>query len=172
MHDNQQLARQEPTGDLSLIQIIAQAARDPQVDVAKMQAILAMKERLEDREAEIAFNLAMKDAQQEMRPVIRDRKNPSTGSMYAQLETVDALIRPIYTRHGFSLSFNSGAPVKPGNLRVLCKVMHERGHSKDYELEGDLDTAGPQGKANKTNIQGLGSSASYLRRYLTLMIFN
>jgi hypothetical protein len=50
--------------------------------------------------------------------------------------------------------------------------MHVGGHTKRRSLEGGLDVAGPKGAATKTAIQGKGSSVSYLRRYLTLLIFN
>lgn len=156
----------------TLLDIIQAFVENPQVDVDKLGQLLALREREEARAAETAYNVAMKMAQSEMQPVLRDAKNESSNSRYARLETIDRMIRPIYARHGFSLSFNSGKPEKPGALRVICRVLHEAGHSKECELEGDLDMTGPKGTANKTSIQGLGSSASYLRRYLTLMIFN
>ena len=156
----------------AFLQMLAQAARDPSVDVAKMQAIMDMCERQRARVAETAFNEAMAAAQAEMIPIWRASQNEHTKSRYATLETIDAKLRPICTKHGFSLTFNSAEPKKAGAVRVICDVLHKAGHSKRYELEGDLDMSGAQGKANKTSIQGLGSSVSYLRRYLTLMIWN
>lgn len=155
-----------------IIAVIERASRDPNVDVAKMKELLQMQREIHAVEAEAAFNAAMRAAQAEMTPVIRDAENQHTRSRYALLETIDANIRPIYSRHGFALSFNSAPPSKPGLVRVICNVLHDQGHSRQYELEGDLDVSGAQGKANKTNIQGLGSSVSYLRRYLTCLIFN
>jgi len=156
----------------AFLQMIAAASRDPQVDVEKMQKLLEMRERLLAKEAETAFNVSMRAAQSEIGPVFRDAENPHTKSRYAKLEAIDAKIRPVYVRHGFSLTFNSAPPAKEGAARILCDVLHSGGHSKHYELEGELDVAGAKGTSNKTSIQGLGSSVSYLRRYLTLMIFN
>lgn len=158
--------------DHSILAVIARAAADPTVDVDKMQRLLDMQLRLMERQAEAAYNSAMKAAQDEMLPIARDAENEHTRSKYARLETIDAAIRPIYTRHGFSLSFNSAQPSGKGSMRMICTVRHDAGHSATHELEGDLDIAGAKGAANKTNIQGLGSTASYLRRYLTMMIFN
>lgn len=155
----------------SVLAVIAEAVQRG-ADVATMERLLALQERVLARDAEIMFNQDMKMAQEEMRPIVRDAENNHTRSRYARLETIDAAIRPIYTRHGFALTFNSGEPRNAGAIRILCDVRHIGGHSKPYELEGDLDTAGSQGKSNKTSIQGLGSSVSYLRRYLTCMIFN
>jgi hypothetical protein len=37
--------------------------------------------------------------------VVKDRDNPFTKSRYATLENVNTVIRPVYTQHGFSLSY-------------------------------------------------------------------
>lgn len=159
--------RPEPT----FMDVIAAAARDPTVNVEKMQQLLEMRERIMKKEAEVVFNAAMRDAQQEIPAVLRDSQNEHTRSRYAKLEAIDAQIRPIYTRHGFSLSFNSPSTDDSG-VTVSCTAFHSAGHSRDYQLSGALDGAGAQGKSNKTNIQALGSTVTYLRRYLTCMIFN
>lgn len=156
----------------AFLAMLARAASDPTVDVAKMQSIMEMCQKQRAREAEIAFNEAMSAAQAETKATARTAENEHTHSKYARLESIDANLRPICARHGFSLTFSSGEPKKSGAVRIICDVLHRAGHSKRYELEGDLDISGSQGKATKTSIQGLGSSVSYLRRYLTLMIFN
>jgi hypothetical protein len=164
------LQPREDTG-ASLMQVIAAAAANPQVDVSKMQALLEMKMRLDQIAAEQAFNLAMKAAQDEMVPIVRNCQNSQTGSKYASLEQIDYEIRPIYTKHGFSLSFNS-PDVAAGELRLSCDVRHIGGYTKAYFLQGALDLTGPKGTQNKTSIMALGSSVTYLQRYLTRMIFN
>ena len=154
-----------------MMEVIAAAAKDPNVDIAKMQALLEMRRQIVKDNAAIAFNVAMGAAQAEMTPVTRDAVNESNKSRYARLETIDAVIRPIYTRHGFALTFNSPVTDSTG-VTVSCTALHSDGHSKDYTLAGGIDTMGPAGKPNKTSIQGLGSSVSYLKRYLTCMVFN
>lgn len=156
----------------SLLQVVAAAAANPAVDVAKMQALLDMQERILARQAEQEFARAMQAAQAEMVPIVRDAENKHTGSRYATLEAVDAKIRPIYSRHGFALTFGSLEAKKEGAVRVCCDVLHWSGARKRYELEGDLDLSGSKGTANKTSIQALGSTTHYLQRYLQLMIFN
>lgn len=160
-----------PYHEPTFMEVIAAASRDPQVDISKMKELLAMKERIDAQAASTAFNVAMRDAQAEIPAVLRDSQNEHTRSRYAKLEAIDAQIRPIYTRHGFSLSFNSPTTDDSG-VTVSCTAFHASGHSRDYQLSGSLDGAGSQGKSNKTNIQALGSTVTYLRRYLTCMIFN
>lgn len=156
---------------INMLQVIAAASRDPLVEVAKMRDMLELYERVQKREAIQAFNRAMRAAQAKMAPVYKSAKNEHTGKNYETLEVMDAAIRPIYTEYGFSLTFNSPACVA-SILSVDCSVLHDGGHTMEYHLEGALDSAGSGGKANKTPIQALGSTITYLRRYLTKMIFN
>lgn len=151
--------------------MIERLASNPRSDVKKLEALLDMRERTRAGEARLRFNQAMRDCQAEIMPVVRDAENKHTKSKFAKLESIDRAIRPIYTKHGFSLSFNSKA-LEGGGVRITCTAGHTDGHFEPYELEGELDTKGSQGNANKTSLQGLGSTVSYLRRYLTCMIFN
>ena len=160
-------ARQEPT----LMDVISAVASNPGVDVAKIQSLLAMRAQEQEREAKIAFAESMKQCQQELLPVVRDSKNEHTRTTYAKLEHIDEQIRPCYTKHGFCLSFNNPA-IMPDGVTVSCRVFHSAGHSEDYTLSGGLDGSGAKGTSNKTPIQALGSTVTYLRRYLTCMIFN
>lgn len=155
----------------SLLNFVAMAVRDPATDVAKLETLLRMQREIVADEARLAFNRAMSLVQSEMQPVVRDAENSETKSRYARLETIDAVIRPIYSRHGFSLSFNELPAERPG-IKIACDVAHSGGHSAAYSLEAVLDVAGPKGGINKTPLHGLGSAVSYLQRYLTRMIFN
>lgn len=155
----------------TLLNVIAQAATDPGFDLDRLERLFTMQRQVLADEAKVAFEAAMAKAQAEMLPVLRRGMNTHTNSKYAKLEHIDTEIRPIYTRHGFSLTFNQGE-TKSGELEVICDVGHAAGHSKRYSLHGALDAAGSQGKANKTAIQAAGSTISYLRRYLTCMVFN
>jgi hypothetical protein len=155
----------------ALLNIIERAAFDPNVDISRLEMLFEMQRKVLADEAKIAFEQAMTAAQAEMLPVVRDAENKHTKTRYAKLEAIDAAIRPVYTKFGLSLSFNQNEAEK-GSVSVTCKVGHVRGHSETYMLTGGLDNVGSGGNANKTPIQALGSSVSYLRRYLTCMIFN
>lgn len=155
----------------ALLNIIERAAFDPAVDIARLELLFEMQRKVLADEARVAFEQAMTQAQAEMEPVAREAQNTHTKAKYARLEDIDAAIRPVYTRHGLSLSFNQ-QEAGAGSVSVSCKVGHARGHFESYTLTGGLDNVGAGGNANKTPIQALGSSVSYLRRYLTCMIFN
>lgn len=150
--------------------LIERASIDPRCNIDKMRALLDMRTEIVTDDRNISLAEAMFAAQAEMVPVVR--ADPGEKKKYAKLERIDAAIRPIYTKHGFSLSFNSSA-LENGGVKILCKLRHKLGGIEQYELSStELDMAGPKGGANKTSIQGLGSTISYLRRYLTCLIFN
>jgi hypothetical protein len=163
------VATNESTAMLTMIQ---RAATDPAFDADKMQKMMEMYERHTDRTAAAAFNAAMVRAQAEIGPVFRDKYNAQTSSSYAALESIDRKISPVYTAHGFSLSFGTGDSALVGHIRTLCDCMHEAGHTKQYHVDLPIDSAGIKGSVNKTGVHAAGSTFSYARRYLTMMIFN
>ncbi len=155
----------------SLMNIIARALHDG-TDIDKLDRLLQMQRELIADERRLAFNAAMAACQAEMEPVARNAYNPQTQSRYAALPAIDRAIRPVYTRHGFALTFGTGTPSTPGYINVTCRVSHSAGHVEEYQLEGHPDTTGTRGQVNKTELHGLGSTISYLRRYLTVLVFN
>ena len=114
----------------------------------------------------------MAEAQAEMKPVVRDAKNDQTNSHYARLEAIAEAITPIYTSHGFSLSYDQADSPRDGHLRFLCDVMHAQGHRETKKMDIPTDSAGIKGNVNKTPTHAFGSTASYGRRYLKLMAFD
>ncbi len=158
--------------DSATLSMIERAAQNPLVDVQKMRELLDMQDRVRSRRNEQAFNESMKLAQEDMPRVVRDAKNDSTSSKYARLETVTKAINPVVTRHGFSMSFGTADSPLPGHYRVTCLVSHIGGHSREYHVDVPADALGPKGNPNKTATHAFGSTMSYGRRYLTLLIFN
>lgn len=156
----------------ALIQAIERAAINPAVDVDKMERLFALQERMLTRNAEIAFNEAMRATQAGMPKIKRNKKNAQTGSMYADLEAVTNAAAPIYTENGFSLSFGQEDCPTEGRMRIVCWCSHVAGHTRHYQYDASIDMTGLKGNANKTAIQGEGSTFSYGQRYLTKLIFN
>lgn len=162
-------AIEQPT---AIISIIDRAARDPEYNVEKLERLFALHERMLTRNAELQFNTAMRACQEEMPKILRNKDNTQTSSKYADLERVNEIIVPVYTKHGFSLSFGTADTALPGHIRITCLVSHVDGHSRPYFSDMPLDLAGIKGNQNKTPTHAHGSTMSYGRRYLTLLIFN
>lgn len=174
-----QVARKEPdavpipqTEASAFVSMIERAARDPSVDMDKLERLLAMKERQETRAAEQAFAEAMAKAQAEMRAVAADANNPQTRSRYASYMALDRATRPIYTRHGFALSFNTDVGPTPDILIVGCSVMHAAGYTRHYSVPMPADGKGAKGGDVMTKTHATGAAMTYGQRYLLKMIFN
>lgn len=158
--------------DASFSTMIERLATNKDVDVEKLERMLAMQERILAKQGEMAFNEAMKQCQEEMPSILRNKDNSQTNSRYADLEAVNNAIVPVYTKHGFSLSFGTADCSVAGHYRMTCLVSHTGGHSRPYQADIPIDAAGIKGAANKTGTHAFGSTMSYGRRYVTLMIFN
>lgn len=155
--------------DTSLISVIERAARDPAVDVNKLERLIALAEQQRGKEAEREFNVAMNAVQEAIRPIAADAK--SDKGRYASYLALDKALRPIYTDNGFSLSFDTG---ESGSdmVRVLCYVAHRAGHSRTYKVDMPADGKGAKGNDVMTKTHAAGSAMTYGQRYLLKLIFN
>ncbi len=171
------ITKTQPAGEVasygaSLMEVIARAASDPSVDIDKMERLIAMQERVQARDAEMAFNTAMNAAQGEMRPIAANASNPQTRSKYATYDKLDRVLRPIYTEHGFSHSFDEGESPKPDHVRVLCYLSHVGGHTRTYHRDMPADGKGAKGGDVMTKTHAAGAAGSYGARYLLKGIWN
>lgn len=155
----------------ALISMIERAARDPAVDMDKLERLVLMQERVFQRNAEQAFNDAMAAAQGEMRRVAVDSINPQTKSKYASYGALDKSMRPIYTRHGFALSFGTSEGAPQDYIRVECHVSNN-GFTRKYQVDMPADGKGAKGGDVMTKTHAVGSAMSYGQRYLLKLIFN
>lgn len=155
-----------------LLTLIERVACDPSADVGKMRALLEMHQSLQDRQAVKMYGVAMAAAQMEMEPIRTDAANPQTKSRYASFPALDKVLRPIYTKHGFSLSFSTEPCDQPDKVNLVCDVFHRDGHMRRHALQMPADGKGPKGNDVMTKTHAAGSAVSYGQRYLTKMIFN
>lgn len=164
----------QATDSSRMISIIDQAAQNPNVDPDKMQKLLDVQLTIMDRQAKIEFDEAMAACQAEMADlrIVKNATNDQTRSTYAKHEAICAGIKPVYTKHGFRLSFSEGKAEIESEIRINCTVTHNKGHSEHYWIDLPADNAGIKGNINKTPVHAKGSTFSYGRRYLTLMIYD
>lgn len=151
-----------------IISVIDKAMSNPDMDVVKIQQLLDMQERIMSKQAEIDFNNAMAKLQEEM-PVIKQSASINhSGRMiakYAKYEDIDRMIRPIYVKNGFSLSYDS---VYNGNVvEYRGTVHHVSGHSQNATIVLPSDSSG-----SKNQVQAMGSTLTYAKRYLITMLLN
>ncbi len=158
--------------DSGMVSMIERMASNPDVDVDKLERIMAMQEKMLDREAEQEYNRSMVRAQENMPIVPEDANNDQTRSTYSKYKTILKYTKPIYTGEGFSVSFYEGEGAPEGEIRVMADIMHIAGFCKVRHVDVPLDRAGIKGTVNKTGPHAKGSSLSYGKGYLLKMIFN
>lgn len=151
-----------------MIAVINRAMTDPGIDAAKLHSLMDLQERMMAKQAEIEFNLDLQELQNTMPRITKDSKIEHKGvliSNYASYETIDAAIRPLLQTHGFSLRYNS----EPSNGKILISgtLAHRSGHSVTSKIELSTDASGA-----KNNVQGVGSTIAYGKRYLIGMLLN
>jgi len=173
--ESREIATAAPVG--GLLPTIVQLAKDPGVDVQKLDALLRMQERMEGRQAEREFIAAFSRLSARLPRVKKsgvidlgaDNKGKARGSIpFARWEDIDKVIRPLMVDEGFTLSFDS-APRQGegGGLIVTGTLMHRDGHTRTASMPLALD-AGP----GRNNLQAMGSSLSYGKRYCAEMLLN
>ena len=152
-----EIATTEPTG---IMAVIARAASDPTVDVNKMLQLLELQKDLMKSQAKIDFDVAMSRLQPLLPQIHKSAKGHNC--FYANYESVDKATRPLYTKEGFSISYDT-----KGAATYIGTLSHVSGHSKTVEIDFPLDTSG-----NKPAIQAKISSLSYAKRNLLQMLLN
>ena len=154
-----------------LLAMIERASRDPSIDLDRMERLIQMRNRDQDRAAEQAFNDAMNAVQDQLTPIARDSNNPQTHSRYASYFAVDKVIRPVYVKHGFSLTFDTEDGAPEGHIRVAA-YLSKGPHSRKYRYDSPAVTAGFKGTQMMTETHARASALTYAKRYLVGLIFN
>lgn len=154
---------------LAVLQVVERAASNPSVDIDKLERLLAMHERIKQREAAAAYADALAKMQAEL-PVIAERggikdRQGNVQSRYALWEDVVGEITPVLSRHGFGLSFRVTNDAQ--GVTVTGVLSHALGHSEQTSLMLPIDTSG-----SKNAVQSVGSSTSYGKRYTAGCLLN
>jgi hypothetical protein len=160
--------------------LMERLARDPTVDVDKYERILAMQERLIAKDAEAQFNDAMNRVAQRMAAVrfIRnrsvgydaDKHDKSKGQVeafrYVPLQDIDKEMRQILIDEQITLR-DTNEVAGDGLRIIITRATHRAGHWAEARFPAPLDTTG-----GKSNVQAMGSTNSYGRRYNRIGLFN
>lgn len=166
------LAVHEPT-TLQIIQdVLAQGGKAAEMAlvVKELVALKQSEERFawerEERQARIDFDNALNRCQSAIDRVApnRTRENNIAWLDYAGL---DKVLRPIYSKEGFAISYSEIPASGPGRLNTRA-TLSRGGVSKDYDKE--VPTTAPNSKMSQADAEA--SAASRAKRYLMLQIFN
>lgn len=158
----------------AMIAMIERAARDPNVDIDKMERLWSMKERMDASRAKAAFDSALSEMQPKL-PVVHkngkitikdknDAEKVIQSTPYGLFEDINIAVIPILAEHGFAISFRTSAD---GKVKVTAILSHREGHREETSLELMHDSTG-----SKNSVQAIGSSVSYGKRYTMCAILN
>lgn len=171
------------SNDTALISMLERAARDPTVDIDKMERIWKMVEASQNKAAKSAFDDALAQMHPEL-PIIAKNgtieireKDPKTGertgrlvqsTKFAKWEDINEAITPVLAKFGFALRFTPGT-TEDGKVKVTAILSRggPLGHREEASIPLVHDSTG-----SKNAIQAFSSSTSYGKRILATSMLN
>jgi hypothetical protein len=161
-------ARMQSASD-QMSALIERAALSVDVDLAKLDRLLAHQERIYRDKARAAFDGAYANLQLAL-PIIAENgeildKVGVVQHTYPLWEDINELVKPLLSEHGFALWFkidNDGRGVN-----VTGVLSHLGGHFEETTIKLPADLTG-----GKTSVQAIGSSTSYGKRYVAAALLN
>lgn len=178
-------AQTPPGGDLvraapqrnALLDIVERLATNPEVNLAVLDRLFALRREEEDRLAVQAFNEAMAAAKGELQPVLkthdvdyptrertdRDGTRREAGRVkykFEDLADVARVVDPVFAKYGLSYRFRVSQTNK--TVRVTTIISHAAGHSEETS---PLEEVADPGSTGMSPVQALGATLSYLQRY-------
>jgi hypothetical protein len=136
-------------------------------DLDRLERLMTMQERWDEREAFKSYNLAFAAFKSESVQIIKNIKvtdGPLKGKAYADLFAAVDAATPALSKHGLSAAWKITKD-EANWLEVTCTLRHVDGHSESVSMGGVPDTGGA-----KNAVQARASTMSYLERYTFLAI--
>lgn len=154
-----------------VLSAIIKASTNPSVDVTKMRELLTLQKDLMAMQAEQQFTESFHRLSVDMPRIKRSGAVEYKGKeafRFATWEAIDAAVRPLLQREGFSLSFDTAPRAGDGGgATVTGTLSHIGGHKRTASITLALDSSG-----GKNSIQAMGSTFSYGKRYCTTALLN
>lgn len=146
----------------ALMRIIEKATMDPNFDVAKLEHLMAVRDRWEAGEARKAFNTAFAAFKSEAVEIVKNKQvtdGPLKNKRYAELFSVVNAVTPALSKHGLSASWKLTKDEKDW-IEITCTIRHVLGHSEAVSMGAPPDAGGA-----KNVVQARASTITYLERY-------
>jgi hypothetical protein len=142
---------------------IMQIALNKGIDISRIEKMLELQEKWEEREAKKAYFIARAEFNKCPLKIIKDKENSqfSKGdkkAMYTSLGNLLQTANPALGQHDLSASFDIKQDT--GTIIVTCILSHKQGHSEAVTLSALPDSSG--GNA-KNPIQQIKSTITYLK---------
>ena len=154
--DMNEIVKQEPSTPAKLLEL----AVSQNLDIDKLERLMEMQVRWEEKEARQAFYEA-KGRLQEMIPVLKKTKQvkfTSVNYFYTPLADIAEQIKKPLAECGFSYAWKIEDTTE--NISVTFILTHKAGHSEKNTMTAPADATG-----GKNLVQQKGSTVTYLQRY-------
>ncbi len=157
------LAKAEPTQEnetVSMQSALLAIVQRTDIDPERLEKFLDLQIKMENRQAEQAFNEALSGFQGECPIIVKNKKVKfnSTSYDYAPLDEIVSVVKPILSKFGLSYSFDIK---NDGTLAtMITTIYHKAGHSKNFLYSFDAMSDG--GTMNQS--QRRKSAVSYAKR--------
>ena len=141
-------------------------AIDKNLDIDKLERLMAMQEKWEVKEAKKAFLQALSDFQYRCPALKKDKSvgygtKDGTGSVNYSYTPLGSIIDQIKDHlKDCGLSYRWETEDTNNRIKITCVLSHKAGHSETNSMEGAPDASG-----KKNPIQQRGSTITYLQRY-------
>lgn len=162
MSDTNLPATRGPSEAAAILEVVANAAADPNCDPAKMQALVDLRLKVVAEQRRIDFHDALARVQSEIEPVKKDGTIPLKDNKvirFAKFESIQGIVKPLLRAEGFTTRYDErvldGVPIK-----AVTVTLTRGGHSESCTLHIPLKDEGPSRNAT----QSMVSANSYGRR--------
>lgn len=142
----------------AFLAMIERAARDPSVDLDKMERLFSLKQQNDQRRAKAEFLNAFADLQKDL-PLVERKGTGHNKKKYARFEDFIEAVRPALNKHGFSLFHRVTQPTVD-QINVTAVLGHRGGHQEETTLSLPPDKSG-----NKPDVHAIASAIAYGKRY-------
>ena len=166
-------------GEINALYLIDRAIEN-NIDIEKFEKLISLAQMLEKEKAKRDFYEALSNFQGEVPPIKKlSRADMGYGKPkynYAEFGEIVTTIQEPLKRHGLSYHFEIGNEpvVIKGEkdedvivefIAVTCTVAHKSGYEKTTTMSVQKDAG-----AGKSNVQAVGSTITYLKRYTLLAL--
>lgn len=141
-----------------MVDMIERVVLSPDLPMERITALIEIRERQMDKEAEQEFNRAFAAAMADMPDVPKSGRNKHLARSYSTLDDLIRTARPVLSKHGLSLNWETKSEGDVFTVKAI--VRHSSGHFINTELSAPRDKSG-----SMNALQGGGSTETYLKRY-------
>jgi len=137
------------------------------MEMDKLSQLLDIYQRWEAEKAKKAYFEAFSRFQKQCPQIAKNKcmknRDGQVIYKYADLDEIKETIKEALYNNGFSFDFNQEE--KDHKIYITCNLHHRDGHTRSATLSGMKD----MGRI-MNDLQGIGSTVSYLRRYTLLCV--